>query len=113
MTFSKSDRKIYYNTNNDWLPWLMDTEYYRVECSNFCTSRIRSGENRMIKLLDGVIAIMKDGVFKFWGDRKEVSTGSWSNFQIRNCLLINLHILLRYPHPYILFSNGANSVMGW
>ena len=43
----------------------MTIEYYRVEMFQIYTPRIRNGEIRIIKFLDGTIRLMKDEVLVF------------------------------------------------
>ena len=62
----------------------------------------------MVKLLVVIITIMND-VIRRGREGVLPLVGCWFNFQIVNSLLINLHILLRYPTPKFYFLMGPHA----
>ena len=63
----------------------------------------------MVKLLVVIITIMND-VIRRGREGVLPLVGCWFNFQIVNSLLINLHILLRYPTPKFYFLMGPHAM---
>ena len=76
--------------------------------ANVYTPRNRKGEIRIMKYLYVAITIMNDVL---WRGREGVFALSrlLILFQIVSSLLINLHVLLRYPTPNFYFLMGPHA----